>query len=400
MAALADLRQGKFAEDDYKLTILVNGKPLQELEVKGAGQSISLAVPTNLLADGENTVNFRLNGRGEYAYAVSLRGFSKNLTDPKSWAYPYVNSRRYYHMPLKYRGKSIGVSSSTQVKNIEIGQRVRVHVDLYHYSGSRDFRGYKVVEEHLPAGMMLVDDSLSGDHNIMRLMATRSRCISPAPTRGFQLSTNQLRQRQIRALPTVIRDVVNTSRMRIGKSHTLTVLAPGEKSEDPYTLNDAERYKLGQLNFIDGNYAKAREYLAALRKKNKSYSEQDVCRMLLWIYTSEGRYDAASVIEVFEVLRERYPALEIPFDKILVVGKAYGDLGEFERAYLVFRATIDASFINDLNVSAVLEDEGQFLGSIDYQEDIWREYPDTAEAGSMFFSISQASTLRRHRPTP
>ena len=39
-----------------------------------------------------------------------------------------------------------------------------------------------------------------------------------------------------------------------------------------------------------------------LRKKNKSYSEQDVCRMLLWIYTSEGRYDAASVIEVFEVL--------------------------------------------------------------------------------------------------
>ena len=397
VAALAGFyAKGKFAEDDYKLTILVNGKPLQELEVKGAGQSISLAVPTNLLADGENTVNFRLNGRGEYAYAVSLRGFSKNLTDPKSWAYPYVNSRRYYHMPLKYRGKSIGVSSSTQVKNIEIGQRVRVHVDLYHYSSSRDFRGYKVVEEHLPAGMMLVDDSLSGSHKHHEIDGNKITMYFPTGTyaQDFSYQLIGYASGEYRALPTVIRDVVNTGRMRIGKSHTLTVLAPGEKSEDPYTLNDAERYKLGQLNFNDGNYAKALEYLAALRKKNKSYSEQDVCRMLLWIYTSEGRYDAASVIEVFEVLRERYPALEIPFDKILVVGKAYGDLGEFERAYLVFRATIDASFINDLNVSAVLEDEGQFLGSIDYQEDIWREYPDTAEAGSMFFSISQALYLK------
>ncbi|HIL25680.1 MAG TPA: tetratricopeptide repeat protein, partial [Verrucomicrobia bacterium] len=199
---------------------------------------------------------------------------------------------------------------------------------------------------------------------------------------------------EYRALPTVIRDAVNTSRMRIGSAATLTVLAPDEASDDVYTLNDAERYKLGQLTFADGNYAEALKYLAALRKKNRGYAEQDVCRMLLWIYTSEGRYDAAQVIEVFEVLRERYPTLEIPFDKILVVGRAYRDLGEFERAFLVFRATIDASFINDVNVSAVLEDEGQFLGSIDYQEDLWREYPDTAEAGSMFFSISQALYLK------
>ena len=49
------------------------------------------------------TFDLNLNGRGEFAYAVTLRGFSKNLKDPKSWAYPYVVSRRYYHMPLEYR---------------------------------------------------------------------------------------------------------------------------------------------------------------------------------------------------------------------------------------------------------------------------------------------------------
>ncbi len=90
----------------------------------------------------------------------------------------------------------------------------------------------------------------------------------------------------------------------------------------------------------------------------RSHQERDVARMLLWIHTSPGFYDARGIVEVFEVLRERYPELEIPFDKILVVGRAYRDIGESERAYLVFRATIDASFVSDASVSAVLEDGG------------------------------------------
>ena len=111
--------------------------------------------------------------------------------------------------------------------------------------------------------------------------------------------------------------------------------------------------------------------------------------MLLWIHTSPKFYDARKIVDLFEVLRERYPQLEIPFDKILVVGKAYTDIGEFERSWLVYRAAIAASFSNDSAISAVLEDEGRFLGSIDFQERIWREYPDTAEVLSSYFALSQ-----------
>ena len=60
------------------------------------------------------------------------------------------------------------------------------------------------------------------------------------------------------------------------------------------------------------------------------------------------------------VVGGRHPELEIPFEKILVVGRAYRDMGEYERAWLVFRATIAASFASDSHVSAVLEDEGGF----------------------------------------
>ena len=111
--------------------------------------------------------------------------------------------------------------------------------------------------------------------------------------------------------------------------------------------------------------------------------------MLLWIYTAPKYYDAKKIVDLFEVLRERYPTLEIPFEKILVVGKAYTDIGEFERSWLVFRAAIAASFNNDSGISAVLEDEGRFLGSIDFQERVWREYPDTAEVVSSYFALSQ-----------
>ena len=93
---------------------------------------------------------------------------------------------------------------------------------------------------------------------------------------------------------------------------------------------------------------------------------------------------------MFEVLRERHPQLVIPFDKILVVGRAYRQIGEFERAWLVFRAAIYSSFLNDSRISAVLEDQGQYLGSVQYQEELWSSIPDSAEVTSALFALSQS----------
>ena len=111
--------------------------------------------------------------------------------------------------------------------------------------------------------------------------------------------------------------------------------------------------------------------------------------LYLWYFSSEDFFDASRIVEAFEILTVRHPQLTIPFDKILVVGQAYRKLGEFERAWLVFRATIDSSFLIDSNVSAVLEDEGQLLSSVDYQESLWWDYPDTADVEASSFALSQ-----------
>ena len=390
-AIAAYFAKGKFAKSDYKLTVLVNGKEFKTIVGKAAAGEAELLVPANMLADGRNSVDFRMNGRGQYAYSVTLRGFSSDLTDPKSWDYPEVKKRDYYHDTLRYRGRGISAASTSPVSDVEVGQRVKVHVDVY-YKYYPGVRGYRVVEEHLPAGMMLVAGSLTGQFVHHEIQGSKIVMYFPPDKRvdDFRYELVGYATGKFRALPTVIRDSLRPGRMRIGAKADLAVLKPGEASNDKYVMNDSERYALGQLNFNDGRYKEARGYLADLFARNRGYNEREVARMLLWIHTSKAFYDSREIVKVFEVLRERYPLLEIPYDKILAVGRAYRDIGEPERAYLVYRATIDASFVNDLNVSAVLEDEGQFLGSVDYQKDLWREYPDTAQVSAAYFALSQS----------
>jgi alpha-2-macroglobulin len=390
VAALAAyFSTGKYATTDMRIRVLVNGAEVRRVAADGERPVVSFPVPADVIGTGKVVVEFRAEGRGRYAYAATLRGFSPELKDPKSWSYPYVRSRTYSHAQLRYRDKPIGVNSTSPVKDIEIGQSVRVYVDIYTRS---NIHGYVAIEEHLPAGMVYVKGSLKGHRGTVLEEDGRLVIFCP-PNLSISDYSYELvgyATGEYRVLPTVIRDTLKPGRMRLGKATKIRVLAPGETSDDPYKMNTDEHFTLGRLLFDDGIYPKALEHLTVLFDKRHRAYERDVARMILWIHTSEGFYDAKQIVAAFEILRERHPDLRIPFDKILVVGRAYRDMGEFERAYHVFRATIDASFSRDAGVSAVLEDEGQFLGSIDYQEDLWREYPDTAQVTSAYLAISQS----------
>lgn len=391
VAALASFfGAGRYQPTDSIITVMVNGKRIAAVESRKQQGSAVIEVPEASLIDGANSIRFTLEGRGEYAYGVSLRGFSQQLEDPKSWSTPAIAARVYHHATLDYRNRPISAASSSPVKNLEIGQRTNVRVSVAY--DDKPYHGYLAVTEHLPAGAKLVADSLKGDFihfeqedGQLTLYYTPGQRVGSF---GYELvgySTGKYR-----VLPTVIRDALRPGRMRIGAAGQLAVLGPEEKSDDPYQMNNAERFALGSAYFGDGQMKRALEYLLPLWQESRLHNERETARMLMWIYTTEGFYDSKRIVEMFEVLRERYPTLEIPFQKILLVGKAYRDIGEFERAWLVYKATIDASFVNDSNVSAVLQDEGQFMGSIDFQEELWRQYPDTPQVAGAIFALSQA----------
>ncbi|MBT3295026.1 MAG: outer membrane protein assembly factor BamD [Verrucomicrobia bacterium] len=389
IAALAAwFGEGDDRRTDYRVAVRANDKEIGTIDSTQTQQTRLFEVPDAALVTADNRVTFSMQGHGAYAYAATLRGFSPELKNPRTITHPYVRARHYYHAQREYRGRPIGVRSTSPVRHLESGQRVDVLLDVY----ERSYTGYLVIEEPLPAGTMLVEGSVSGDF---------ARYEVGENTITFTYQPNQyahdIRYELVgyapgdyRTLPTVMRDGLRPHLMNIGPSGALAVLAPGEASDDPYRMNKAELYKLGQLHFNDGLYGESLGYLAELFKQDDDYNERELARMLLWIYTADEHYEAARVVQMFEILRERYPELEIPYDRILVVGKAYRDIGEFERAWLVYRATISASFVTDSSVSAVLEDEGRFLGSIDYQKRLWREYPDSAEVVASLFALSQA----------
>jgi len=380
--------KGKYAAAQYQLAIEVNGKPFQTLDVQGDRPTAVANVPANLLVAGRNIVTFKLKGRGDYTYAVTLRGFSPQINDPGTLSELKLKERTYHHAPLEYRGRAIGAVSTSPLGTAEIGQRVSVRIEL-----AEKWRAdqYVVVEESLPAGAVLVEGSVRGGFRQFEARGSRLTFYY-APGDVIDTLSYQMvgyATGTYRALPTVFRDVVTPSRVRVGAPGALVVLPPGDKSKDQYRWNSAERLALGTAYFNDGLYKEALAYLGELYKADKAYGERELARMLLWIHTTPAFYDAKQVVAVFEVLRERHPDLVIPFDKILVVGRSYRDIGEFERAWYVYRAVVFASFANDSSVSAVLQDEGQFLASIDFQEDLWREYPDTADVVSSYFALSQ-----------
>lgn len=372
---------------DLEIAVQVNGKEIGIVKSTNANGLTLLTVPTDAIKSGKNSIEFKARGNGRFTYAADLFGFSSDTKSNFETIRPGVTELTYLHAPLEYRGRPI-VESDSPVKNLENGQRVHVKArdtKSYHLSNR-----WFVIEIPLPAGARLVPDSINiaprFQHEVL------SDCIrihfnNRLPSISYDLTGYA--PGKFRVLPATIREIGNPAFLSISATTELTVLATGEKSPDPYQMNYNERLALGTAHFDDGEYAKALEYLSAVYKEQPEYNEDKVARMLLWIYTKAEFYDARKIVEMFEILRERYPSLEIPFDKILIVGKAYQDINENERAWLVYRAVISASFTNDAGISAVLEDEGRFIGSIDFQERIWREYPDTAEVTSAYFALSQ-----------
>ena len=389
VAALAIFyQQTQFTSDDYRLTVFVNDHQIQSNEMKNRAANQVIEVPLGKLVDGRNKVQFQVDGRGRYTYIAMLSGFSGEIDDPRSWDEPYVVSRDYYHAPLTYNGSPIGVDSSTKLTQLSNGDRSQVSVKIK--SGYQN--QYLIVDEFFPAGTTLVKDSISGNFKHYEIGDGVIRLYYPPRhyINDFRYQLISYAPGVFRVLPTVIRSVDQLGGMRIGSASTFTVLAPGEKSIDLYKMNDAELYTLGKSNFEDKHFSEALPLLAKLRQRNSSYQEKKVAQMLLWIYATDRYYDARKAIDTFEVLREQEPDLYIPFSKMRMVGRAYRDLGEFERASLVYNAVIDASFAKDSNISAVVQDEGQFLQSIEFMQDLWRDYPDTAITIPVYFAISQS----------
>ncbi|HEX8204170.1 MAG TPA: hypothetical protein VF590_27075, partial [Isosphaeraceae bacterium] len=158
-------------------------------------------------------------------------------------------------------------------------------------------------------------------------------------------------------------------------------------------------YARGKALFDAGRPAEATAPLEELfgRYTLRDDVAKDAARLLLVAHVRQ--YEPSKIVQYFEVLKDKSPELVLPFDQIRVVGRAYADLGEHERAYLVWRAIAEASYLDDARVGEVLRQRGQTLPGLAFLLDLWREYPNSASIQSDFFALSQVLASLAGRAT-
>ena len=394
VAALTEYyNKGERPGDDFTIKLFVNDKLAGTIKSAELKTTQTFALQPEQINAGENKVRIKIDGRGEVRFTATLSGFSPDLKDPGTLDHPRINYRGYYHDKLGYREVPLKSNSTSPVKSLELGQRFRTQVSFHNINSAENQKNYFVYEEYVPTGTLLVAGSLQGNYKRVETEGSKMRFYFAPGSLGYihyELVAHA--PGKYRVLPGIIHNAVDRGRMRIGEASVLEILKPGAKSMDPYKMNGAEHFELASKRFSDGKMDEAQAHLDALfeNKDDRKRYERDIARMLLWIHTGREDLDAARIVQMFEILRERHPELVIPFDKTLTVGRAYRGIGEFERAWLVFQAAIESSFLNDAKLSAVLEDQGQYLGSVRYQEDLWFQYPDSADVTTAFFALSQS----------
>jgi len=384
--------------EELKLTL--NG------EQHAAGNGGVIRIPTPK-AGADGKFNISVSYKTDKAAPIIIATFvNEKAIDPKAatvGSLPTVAKRSWLHEGLRHHDKPLEAESSTPVNVAAHGQRLRVRLELKAPKQAQN--GYVIIDEPLPGGCMFVPGSLEAEHARLEQLPGMLRLwfIPGTFTADTQISYELMAMHpgSYRITHTRVRDACQHERFNAGPDGKLTILAPGQPSTDPYVMNGFEHLELAELLFDEGELETARSHLELLRNDAEAikYHERDIARMLLWIHTSREGMDAKQIVELFEALSERHPDIVIPFDKILKVAAAYRQMGEFERAWLVYRATMDSSFVSDAGVSAAMETAGDFPGSAEHQIGLWMEYPDGADSLLAFFSLAQRFQELAANPT-
>lgn len=395
----------KHTDEKYTLTLFVNDKQVEKLTIEPAKDGTRrIAVPKEHLVAGKpQRINFDLEGRGRFSYSAVLTGFvpSDKL---KSTTNDWRVERRYEPAPLILDGQPVprgfGVLSGghttfhNKLGQLPIGERGVVTLTTWRQNvrGVADEQfDYLIVTEPLPAGTTVLTDSISGKFDRYEIEPGSITFYLGDQPHSRTISFTVVGQiaGQYRAAPTVSRSFYDPQRIAVGTPVSLEVLAQGARSADEYKLTPDEMYHLGQRLLAKGDNAGAHKNLTDLfanyRLREEPY--KDVVQMLF--RTSLAATSHGDIVKFFEIIKEKYADVEVTFENILKVAASYAELGEYERSYLVYRATLEASFQRESQVAGFLEDRGEILRSVQVVERLLHDYPAESYIATATYALAQ-----------
>jgi tetratricopeptide (TPR) repeat protein len=404
MAVATWYAKTRFEDQHYKLTIFINDLQATVLDITEDSDTITVDIPQRLLKEGKQRINFQLTGRGRYTYQAVLGGFVaadklKNTT--KNW---YV---RRYHEPAAIeldgqeipRGFDVLQGSYSTFRNplteLPVGKRGHIELNIGRTNlpanTPEEQLEYLVVTEPLPSGVTVVESSITGGFERYEIGAGQITFYvgSRQYIGSIHFDVHGYLPGQYKSPPTIIRNAYRPDQLAVSELKSLEVLPLGQKSSDEYRLTPRELYELGKRYFAKNEFKTAGTHLTKLLADWNVNPDvyKDTARMLLDVHLAVG--PAGEVVRCFEIIKEKWPDLEIPFDKIMKVAAAYHDIGEYERSYLVYRATVESSFVNENAVAGFLEAQGEFLRSIDVMNRLLAEYPPEPYVAATTYALAQ-----------
>jgi len=350
-------------------------------------------------------IQFQITGRGRYTYQCILGGFVpaeklKSTTD--EWRVVRIHEPA----PLELDGREIprgfGVleivnrTFRNPLTQLPVGRRGQVELEIWRKnvlpSVPEEQLEYLVITEPIPCGATVIEKSVQGGFERFEIapgaitfyVGTRRH----VGTIRYEL--NGYLPGTYRAAPTVIRNAYRPEQLAVSTPKPLAVLAQGAASVDKYELTPQELYEFGKRLFQKHDYKAAKGHLTELVAKWTNLRGEvykDAVQMLLDVHLELG--PPAGIVRYFEIIKEKWPAEEIPFAKIMKVASAYHDLGEYERSYLIFRATVESSFFRESGVAGFLDGQGEFLRSVDVMGRLLREYPPEAYVAAATYALAQ-----------
>jgi len=406
LAACQWFAASRFKGEHYKLNVFVNDFRAKVLEIKDDTGTVTIDVPAGLFKKkGKQRVNFQITGRGRFTFQCIYGGFveaDKLKSTTKAWT-----ARRYYQpAPRMFDGRAVprgfgGVlqgsysSFRNPLTELPVAARGQVELSIRRSNTSSSVRNeqldYLVVTEPLPAGATVIENSVRGGFDRFG--------ISPGAITfyiGARRHPGTIRYDvhgyvpgKYRVIPTLIRNAYRPDELAVSTTKSLTVLPMGSKSGDKYRLSPVELYELGKRHFAKKQYKEAGQHLRTLWSSwnLNANTYKDTARMLLDVHLELG--PPAEVVKYFEIIKEKLPELQISFDKMLRMARAYHEMGEYERSFLIYRSTVEASFQRESGVGGFLESQGEFIRSVNFMKSLLKQYPSEPYIAAATYALAQ-----------
>ncbi|GEM_PF-2631341 len=389
-ALAAYLQSAAEEQQSFELIVRVNEKEITRKRiVRSSLPRERIEIDPSLIHAANNRVEIVFNGKGSFHYSFVLEGWTKQDVRPQQWLKPeeivFTQVDRFYeHGPLTYnhreipRGYGVVAGSVEAVKNelqeVRMGDRVNVRLEVV----GPQSQDYVIVQDRLPAGLVLVNHSVNGpvDHYEMQGNQLTFYLRSESRYNQIHYQLQSLFPGTYRIPPAIVTSTNKPEQIYATSSRNLIVLEEGQNPKIAYHPTPDELYYSGLWHFEDGKYEEANKNLTQLMNAYSLNPEPylEAAKKLFQIHLQNR--NSKELVRYFEIIKERDREFEITFDHIAILAKAYRDLGEQERAVYVYRALLDGLFKQEGAVSGTLQEVGRYREALDYAKQLILEYPD------------------------